>query len=126
VARDVGQGAGAGEGGSLVRMLRESDRDSSVDGGGELDRWSPSYWDDVGRANITEMVSSSLTAGREREKEMEREREKEMEREREREKERERERERDISRDHAQHLSCTMQTARRALRLLLESDGPRS
>jgi hypothetical protein len=106
VARDVGQGAGAGEGGSLVRMLRESDRDSSVDGGGELDRWSPSYWDDVGRANITEMVSSSLTAGREREKE--------------------RERERDISRDHAQHLSCTMQTARRALRLLLESDGPRS
>jgi hypothetical protein len=106
VARDAGQGAGAGEGGSLVRMLRESDRDSSVDEvqGREGDRWSPSYWDDVGRANITEMVSSSPTAGRDREKE----------------------RERDISRDRAQHLSCTTQTARRALRLLLESDGPRS
>jgi hypothetical protein len=98
VARDARQGAGTGDGGSLVRMLRESDRDSRLDGmlERELDGRSPSYWDEEGRAR-TEMLSSNLTGGRERER----------------------------SRDRLQHLSCTTQTARRALLLLLESDGPR-
>jgi hypothetical protein len=87
-----------------VRMLRESDRDSNLDEiqGREKDRRSPCYWDEEGRTSASkhETASSILPAGKERERERER--------------------------DRLQHLSCTTQNARRALLLLLESDGPRS
>ena len=106
VARDAGHGTGAGggagEGGGLVRMLRESDRDSNLDEiqGREKDRRSPYYWDEEGRTSASkhETASSIRPAGKERERE----------------------------RECLQHLSCTTQNARRALLLLLESDGPRS